>query len=102
MPRGWRHCWCSLLFVIVMCGFSISALAQSLKPKVRAITAFIRLEPAQYQQQIAETLKMLRAAKAEFERGGYEVESVRITHAAVSAVHQGNDRRRGPRLVPCV
>lgn len=78
MPRG-RHCLYSLLFVVVTCWFSIPALAQSPKPKVRAITAFIRLEPAQYQQQVAETLKMLRAAKAEYQRAGYEVESVRIT-----------------------
>ena len=49
------------------------------KPKIRAITAFIRLDRPRYQTQIAETLKMLRQAKAEFEKGGYEVESVRIT-----------------------
>lgn len=49
------------------------------KPKIRAITAFVRIDRARYREQIAETLKMLRQAKAEFEKGGYEVESVRIT-----------------------
>ncbi len=49
------------------------------RPKVRAITAFIRIDRAHYGSQIAETLKMLREAKAEFERAGFTVESVRIT-----------------------
>jgi uncharacterized protein (UPF0210 family) len=77
MPREKRSL-CSLLFVIVTC-WAASPLAQSPKPKVRAITAFILLEPARYQVQIADTLKMLRAAKAEYRHAGYEVESVRIT-----------------------
>jgi len=77
MLRGWHSC--SFLFVLLTLGFSPTAAAQSPQPKVRAITAFIRLEPAQYQQQIADTLKILRAAKAEYERAGYQVESVRIT-----------------------
>lgn len=78
MPRS-KPSLCALLFVLVACWFAGPALAQSPKPKVRAITAFIRVEPARYQPQVADTLKMLRAAKAEYERAGYEVESVRIT-----------------------
>jgi uncharacterized protein len=49
------------------------------KPKVRAITAFVRLDRAHYQEQIQETLKFLRQAKAAFEKSGYEVETIRIT-----------------------
>lgn len=49
------------------------------QPKVRAITAFVRIDREHYQAQIAEALTMLRRAKAEIERSGYEVESVRIT-----------------------
>src|SRR6202049_4517217 len=49
------------------------------KPKVRAITAFIRLDTTQYKQQIADTLTMLRKAKARFELAGYEVQTIRIT-----------------------
>ena len=74
-----RPCLRALWFVIATCWFAGPALAQSPKPKVRAITAFIRVEPVRYQQQVADTLKMLRAAKAQYERAGYEVESVRIT-----------------------
>jgi uncharacterized protein len=49
------------------------------KPKVRTITAFIRLDASQYTQQVADALTMLRNAKARYELAGYEVESVRIT-----------------------
>ena len=58
--------------------FSQVALAAE-KPKVRAVTAFVRLDRAQYREQISETLVMLRQAKAALEHGGYEVEGVRIT-----------------------
>lgn len=68
-----------LVLVSLNCWIACPAHAQSAKPKVRAITAFIRLEPAQYQKQIAEALKMLGSAKAEYQHEGYEVESVRIT-----------------------
>jgi uncharacterized protein (UPF0210 family) len=49
------------------------------KPKIRAITAFINLDRAQYQQQIADTLKMLKYARTVFESRGYEVQTIRIT-----------------------
>ena len=49
------------------------------KPKVRAVTAFVRLDRAKYREQIGETLAMLRKAKAAFEQRGYDVEGVRIT-----------------------
>lgn len=49
------------------------------KPKVRAITAFVRLDRARYQAQIKDTLVFLRQAKADFEKAGYEVETIRIS-----------------------
>jgi uncharacterized protein len=49
------------------------------KPKIRTITAFIRLDPGQYKQQVADTMTMLRSAKARFELAGYEVQTIRIT-----------------------
>jgi hypothetical protein len=60
---------------MLACRTGVGAKPQTESP----ITAFIRLDPAQYQQQVADTLKMLRAANAEYQRVGYEVESVRIT-----------------------
>jgi uncharacterized protein (UPF0210 family) len=49
------------------------------KPKVRTVTAFIRLDTNQYKQQVADTLTMLRNAKARFELAGYEVQTIRIS-----------------------
>jgi uncharacterized protein (UPF0210 family) len=49
------------------------------KPKVRAITAFVHIDRAQYSKQIEEAVVMLRRAKAAYEKGGYEVETIRIT-----------------------
>jgi uncharacterized protein (UPF0210 family) len=49
------------------------------KPKIRTITAFIRLDVSQYTQQITDTLAMLRNAKARYELAGFEVESIRIS-----------------------
>ena len=48
------------------------------KPKIRAVTAFLNLDRAQYKEQIADALQMLRRAKTIFESRGYEVETVRI------------------------
>ncbi len=50
----------------------------SVKPKIRTLTAFINLDPVQYEQQVAETMQMLRRAKTTFESRGYEVETLRI------------------------
>src|SRR6185295_15251443 len=55
-----------------------TAATASVKPKIRTITAFINLDPVQYQQQVAETIGMLRRAKTTFESRGYEVETIRI------------------------
>ena len=49
------------------------------KPKIRAITAFINLDRAQYQPQIADTVKMLKYAQTVFESRGYPVETIRIS-----------------------
>jgi len=51
----------------------------AVKPKVRAITGFVRLEPGTWEKQVAETLVVLRKTKVEFEAEGYTVETVRIT-----------------------
>jgi uncharacterized protein len=48
------------------------------KPKVRAITAFVRLDPTTLDRQIADALAVLRNAKADFARQGYQTETIRI------------------------
>jgi uncharacterized protein len=49
------------------------------RPKVRAITAFVRLDTKDYKQQLAATAQSLGVAKKKFEGAGWEVETVRIT-----------------------
>src|SRR5882672_6695815 len=48
------------------------------KPKVRAITAFVRLDRSSYEKQIDAAMQVLNAAKAEFAKRGYETQTVRI------------------------
>src|SRR5947209_12773791 len=66
----------------------------SAHPKVRAITAFVRIDREHYQTEIAEALTMLRRAKAEIEKSGYEVESVRITTQPFSEYVRGLSREQ--------
>jgi uncharacterized protein (UPF0210 family) len=48
-------------------------------PKIRTVTAFIRLDRQSYRSQVEKALIFLRAAKAEFIKAGYDVETIRIT-----------------------
>src|SRR5579864_8515296 len=74
-------CVCVLATALAL-GFSGAALAASPndnRPKVRAITAFIALDRARYETQIAETLAALKKIKAAYEKAGFEVQTLRIT-----------------------
>ena len=66
-----------------------SAPTASSKPKVRAITGFVRLERATYQKQIADALVVLRKVKAEFESSNYEIETLRLTTQPVAELVAG-------------
>jgi len=72
--------------LFIFLGFFVATAAQAQqkattpeKPKIRAVTAFINLDRAQYQQQVADALKMLRRAQTVYESRGYQVESIRIS-----------------------
>jgi len=65
-----------LLFALLLAPAILLHAAE--KPKVRAVTAFVRIDRASYRQQVQEALTMLRRAKAAFEQAGYEVQSIRI------------------------
>lgn len=53
--------------------------APSSNPKVRAITAFVRIDRSDYNAQIADALAVLRKTRTAFESRGYEVQTIRIT-----------------------
>jgi uncharacterized protein len=52
--------------------------ATTAKPKIRAVTAFVNLDRAHYEQQIADAVVMLKRAQTIFESRGFEVETIRI------------------------
>lgn len=68
----------SLVTALLAWGFATAAGAEEI-PKVRALTAFVRLDRAHYQEQVREALEVLQAAKARYERAGYEVQTLRIS-----------------------
>ena len=58
-------------------------------PKVRAITAFVRIDRTNFQEQIEETVVVLRRAESEFKSIGYEVETIRITTQPLAELVSG-------------
>jgi uncharacterized protein (UPF0210 family) len=69
------------LLLMLLFSVAATAVAQTpdyTKPEVRAITGFVRLDRDHYASQVNEALTVLRAAKSEFEKQGYEVETIRI------------------------
>jgi hypothetical protein len=64
------------------------------KPKIRTITAFVRLDrdKAQLAEQFGEAVKFLEHAKAVFEGAGYEVQTLRVTPQAFAVLTRGMSR----------
>ena len=82
-------------FAVQLAGQSGSKPAAGSNPKVRAITAFVRLDRASYEKQIAEALVVLRKAKSEFESAGYQVETVRLTTQPLAELVAGMTEEQG-------
>ena len=82
VTRVLRYSFAAALIILVPSSGIVRAqgkpAVQEAKPKIRAITAFINLDRAQYQQQVADALKMLRRAQTTFESRGYQVQTIRI------------------------
>ena len=72
-------------------GQQVAANSQSpvVRPKIRTVTAFVRMDQQNYQSQVGDALTMLRAAKEEFTRNGYEVETIRIATQPFPEIIQG-------------
>jgi uncharacterized protein (UPF0210 family) len=80
---------CTALICISPANAQRKAPPDPAKPKIRAITAFINLDRAQYQQQIADTMKMLKYARTVFESRDFEVETIRISTQPFSEYTKG-------------
>ena len=74
---------------LLLCPLAAQTAVKANNPKVRAITAFVRLDRTTWEKQIGEALVVLRKAKGEFEASGYGVESVRIVTQPVGELVAG-------------
>jgi uncharacterized protein (UPF0210 family) len=59
------------------------------KPKVRAITAFVRIERDHYQPEITEAVQFLKIARTTFESRGFTVETIRLATQPFPEYTQG-------------
>jgi len=87
---------CRAMVLLCMCALACSA-AQKGPPempkiKIRAITAFVRLERGQYQIQMAEAIKFLKIARTTFESRSFTVQSLRIATQPFPEYTQGMSR----------
>lgn len=74
-----RRLLLQLIPLLLLAAIAPSALRAAEKPKVRTVTAFVKVDRTKYRAQVAETLSFLRAAKAAYAKAGYEVQTLRIT-----------------------
>ena len=65
----------ALLLALAATSFTYAA---DSRPKVRAITAFIRIDAQNYQAQVADAVKFLSAARSDYQAAGFEVQTIRI------------------------
>jgi uncharacterized protein (UPF0210 family) len=77
------------LAAVIAFSCTFSTQAQTAKPKVRAITAFVRLDANNYQHQLADALTVLHKTEAEFRSAGYEVETIRFTTQPLAELTSG-------------
>jgi uncharacterized protein len=71
-------CLATLLCIGDICNAQQKKPAPTNQAKIRAITVFINLDRAQYQQQVADALKFLKYARTVYETRDYEVQTIRI------------------------
>jgi uncharacterized protein (UPF0210 family) len=72
------------------------------KPNVRAITAFVRLDPATLDRQIADALNVLRAAERDFAQRGYKTETIRIVTQPLGELISGQSDDDALRLLKAI
>jgi uncharacterized protein (UPF0210 family) len=54
------------------------AIGADTRPKVRAITAFINIDPKTSASDVETTVQFLKSARESYRRAGFEVETIRI------------------------
>jgi len=93
----------SLAGAFVLVFIAVTGHAQTYtKPNVRAITAFVRLDPATLDRQIADALTVLRAAKDGFAQRGYKTETIRIVTQPLGELVRGRSDDDALRLLKSI
>jgi hypothetical protein len=93
----------SFVRTFVLVCIALTAHAQNYtKPNVRAITAFVRLDPTTLDRQIAEALTVLRAAKGDFAQRGYKTETIRIVTQPLAELVSGQTDDDALRLLKAI
>lgn len=68
--------------------------ADTSKPNVRAISAFVRLDRATYEAQLNEAKKVLESAKTEFVKRGYQIQTIRVVTQPFAELVKGLDEKQ--------
>ncbi len=68
-----------ILFTVLMTALAAPSVLAQPKPRVRAITAFVRIDSEHYQAQVQDAVSFLRRAQAAYQAAGYEVQTLRVT-----------------------
>jgi len=85
-----RSSFCLLAVSLLMGAANAQTVSRgSGQPKIRTVTAFLRLDRNSFRAQVADALRLLRAAQREFNEAGYEVETIRITSQPFPAIVRG-------------
>src|SRR5258708_8921648 len=93
----------SVAGAVVLVFMAVTGHAQTYtKPNVRAITAFVRLEPATLERQIADALIVLRAAEGDFAQLGYKTETIRIVTQPLGELVSGRTDDDALRLLKAI
>jgi len=87
-----------LLIFTALCGHAQTYT----KPKVRAITAFVRLDAATLDRQIAAALAVLHAAQNAFAQRGYETETIRIVTQPLAELISGQSDEAALKLLKSI
>jgi uncharacterized protein (UPF0210 family) len=103
--EGWivKHRRVSLAGAAVLILVALTGHAQTYtKPNVRAITAFVRLDRATFERQIADALTVLHAAEGKFAERGYQTETIRIVTQPLGELVSGQSDDDALRLLKAI
>ena len=91
-----RRIFRTTVFSLLLLGTIVSPCSSTAraaeKSKVRTITAFIRLDHVHFQEQVEDALVFLRKARIDYQRAGYEVQTIRISTQPFREYIQGLSR----------